>query len=538
MSESARMARAKSVKLYSTERPFSNFDLIEGRFGRSDTLPRLMSQVRCLGGKSMVVEELKLSADLVEENEDLRTATGRHFRSRAYRLSFFTRRLGRLDDLRKATDDDFVGYTIVKKDNLPEKREPCHVYESVIRKGRYLNNFIRGEQAWGCSINGLPFTVNGYLFAQQNKVTNVCAHAAIRTSAARFRAEGDLSYREMNRIVGIDHKTKRAEPGLGSDEITTILESAGARCFVSDFTLGKRSPVPFQRCIYGSIESGFPAIIFFGTASSPDSYHTIPVFGHTFNQDTWVPSADRSYFRIGAGTKYIPSDSWLSMFIGHDDNWGSNLCIPRHYLQTKRHPKPTDRRAATRARSDAESVACIIATVPKHVQLSPIRAEAIGAEYLFSILPQIPNVKSNKWSRRLKRFANESQLVLRPIVISGREYTAHLKRISDWEGERISQQFIAGIGAWVAGETLWMIELSIPELFSANKRKVGEVLLRADYKPGTNRDLMSFFFARLPGCFALYESGGASRPKYRFFPSGAEGHVELFGCEDRVRRRS
>ena len=77
-----------------------------------------------------------------------------------------------------------------------------------------------------------------------------------------------------------------------------------------------------------------------------------------------------------------------------------------------------------------------------------------------------------------------------------------------------------------------MIELSVPELFAANKRKLGEVLLWAEAKVGPKRDLNSFFLARLPGYFSLYRGGPASKPEYDFVPSGAEGHVELFGCED------
>jgi hypothetical protein len=82
-----------------------------------------------------------------------------------------------------------------------------------------------------------------------------------------------------------------------------------------------------------------------------------------------------------------------------------------------------------------------------------------------------------------------------------------------------------------------MIELSVPELFSANLRKVGEVLVRAEVLPKVDRDLGSFALARLPGYFALLDGGNPTHPRYKFIPSGAEGHVELIGCEDDVRRK-
>jgi hypothetical protein len=80
---------------------------------------------------------------------------------------------------------------------------------------------------------------------------------------------------------------------------------------------------------------------------------------------------------------------------------------------------------------------------------------------------------------------------------------------------------------------MWMIELSVPNLFSANKRKVGEVLLRAEVVAKPKRDFSNFLLARLPGYFALYDGGGAVKPKYQFIPSGAPSHVELYGCEER-----
>ena len=79
----------------------------------------------------------------------------------------------------------------------------------------------------------------------------------------------------------------------------------------------------------------------------------------------------------------------------------------------------------------------------------------------------------------------------------------------------------------------WLIELSVPELFSANRRKVGEVLLRADVDPGIKRNFNNFVIARLPGNFVLYDGGGPSNPRYTFIPSGAKSHVELYGTTNR-----
>jgi len=77
------------------------------------------------------------------------------------------------------------------------------------------------------------------------------------------------------------------------------------------------------------------------------------------------------------------------------------------------------------------------------------------------------------------------------------------------------------------------VELSVPNLFSANTRKLGEVLLRAEVPASPTRDFKNFLLARLPGYFALYKGGGALNPKFKFIPSGVKSHVQLYGCEKR-----
>jgi len=485
----------------------------------------------------MAIEKLDDPEDLREENEDLRKRNPDLASSAAWRLSFFTRRFATRRGLPDVAEKGFIGYLIFKEDTAPSFGRIGRVYESVIRPSRHDNNFVRGEQAWLCRVDGKPFRVPGYLYAQQNGLTNVCAHVALRTAAARFHPAGDMSYREMNQLLGIDHVSVKTgeENGLTTQQMVEVLEAAGARCFQADYSKPAANPPPFQKYIYGSIESGYPAIVIFGTTDPMGSLHAVPVFGHTFNEDTWVPSADLSYFRIGAGTIYIPSESWLSMFVAHDDNWGSNYCIPRHYLRPNQHPAP-GQPAPNPEETVSQCVAHVISTMPKEVQLNPVRAEIIGADYLFTILPQLPT-NDNPWAKRLSYYAKNNLLVLRPYLLTSTEYTAHLARVRDWKGNPVRAQLVNALKAKLVKERLWMIELSVPELFSANLRKVGEVLVRAETLPSMDRDLGSFVLARLPSYFALLAGGTPGNPQYQFILAGTESHVELIGCEDTALER-
>jgi hypothetical protein len=524
----ARTSPGQSLEIISIERPYSFFHLIETRFGGCQPLRRIFSQVRIQPGRTMVIEKLGDPEDLREENGDLLMRNPDFKSSVAYRLSFFTAKFATRQRLAHVTDTDFIGYAVVKEDSAPSFGTKRRVYESVIRPSRLVNNFVRGGQNWPCQVDGKLFKVNGYLYAQQNALTNVCAHVALRTAAARFR---DMSYREMNQLLGIDHvNVKMGEGnGLTTQQMQRVLEAAGAKCFPADYSNPSANPPPFQKYIYGSIESGYPAIVIFGTTDPDGGLHAVPVFGHTLNQDTWVPNADFSYFKIGEGTIYIPSESWLSMFIAHDDNWGSNYCIPRHYLRPKPHPAP-GQPAPAPEESVSQCVAHVISTMPKEVQLNPVRAEIIGADYLFTILPQLPP-NNNLWAQRLLFYAENHLLVLRPYLLDPAEYTAHLEKLKDWQGKPVRETMIDALKANLTKERLWMVELSVPELFSANLRKVGEVLVRAEISPAVDRDLGSFVLARLPGYFALLAGGTSANPQYQFIPSGADGHVQLIGCE-------
>ena len=530
----ARECSTTSQEILSVAPPFSNFDFIDSRFLEVGPIRRVFSQVRATNGKTMVVEELDPAEaqDLAEETEDLQKRLQTTVSSKVCRLSFFTKSFSTVKGLSSASDEDFIGYAIIRTD-IPASGEPIsRVYESVVRPSPRENSFVRGAQEWECCVGKQTFRVQGYLYAQQNQKTNSCAHVACRTAAARFHPNGDMTYREMNSLpqIGVDHVTN-VSGGLTNDQIVAVLEAAGARCTVADYTSPNPlnpnfTPPPFQKYLYGSVESGYPAIVFF--AAGGGDYHAIPIFGHTFDEDMWVANAELSYFSVGASTKYIPSESWLSTYIGHDDNWGSNFSIPRHFLYTKSHcdkwpsgPQPCV--------SQSDCVAYVIATMPKEVMLNPIEAEVIGAEYLLSILPQMPPL-SPLWAKRLEAYAKSHLLVLRPILLDCSRYSDHLAKLNDWDGHHIPRALVKAIKR-ISPSLMWVIELSVPELFSANRRKIGEVLLHAERKPGTQRDFDSFLLARVPGYFAFHTGGTKANPQFTFVPTGVHGHVPLWACE-------
>ena len=497
-----------------------------------------------------MLERIGKARDIEQENEDIRALAPSFRKSKTHRLSFFTRGVGTVAGISRLSPDDFLGYAIIKDDRVPKirgigrsGRRIVRIYESALRASRHENNYIRGAPAWECMAGGHRFPISTYLYAQQNGITNCCAHVALRTAAARFHSGGDVSYRMINKWVAKARGEKRwqdcaVHDGLDKKEVVGFLEHVGASCFEGDFTLKREPPAPFHKYIYGSIESGYPAIVAFtvpgagqGGEEGQPVRHAIPVFGHTFNEDIWAPNADSSYFRIGAGTSYLPSELWVSMYICHDDNWGSNFCIPRRYLYTRRLCRALSGDPDL-CRETPECVAAVVGTLPGNVKASPIQAEAIAADYLLKMLPHIPK-ECGAWAERLKYYAGESRnrAILRPVLVTGRQYADHLGKVRDWDRSRLKPR-LTSVFDTVSEDAFWMVELSVPELFSANRRKVGEILLRSDVDPGQKRDFRMFAFARLPGYFAFLKGDDPSKPQYEFVPTGLRGHVELYGCEE------
>ncbi|MFH0796964.1 MAG: hypothetical protein V2A65_07915 [Candidatus Omnitrophota bacterium] len=534
-----------STSLQLVEQPFSFFNYLESVDDLRGLLPlhRICSQARKLGAQTIITEHLRISDDVKEENADITKRFSRFSESRVWRLSFFEEKISSLKELDKNSNKGFIGYAVVKTDILPPPLgRRTRVLESVILKSQHENNYIRNAPKWKCCVAGRTFTVEGYLYAQQNGITNICAHVALRTVAARFHQNGDISYREINDLLGINHISKKIgwgenkgwneNGGLETWEICKVLETIGAECLRATYKnpITEGNSVPFQKLLYGSIESGYPAILCFAIQKER---HAIPVFGHTFNEDIWVPSAEALYFKVGPGTRYIPSELWTSMFITHDDNFGSNFCIPRHYLYTRLTcGRDQQSESPYLCPIQQERVFYVIATFPKLVKVNSVQAEVIAIDYLRSILEKFSRPTSDPWIKRLRIYATNGSIVLRPILIKGlKEYGEHLRKVRNWEGDRfnndVTKTFIQSPG----DDFFWMVEISVPELFSANNRKLGEILLKAQVPVATTRDFGNFLLTRIPGHFVFYVGGEMSNPEYRYVPCGLDNHIELYRCE-------
>jgi len=267
----------------------------------------------------------------------------------------------------------------------------------------------------------------------------------------------------------------------------------------------------FQRDLYGFIESGCPALLGFELNDPnrpPDGQdrHMIPVIGHTFNEDAWVPEAQRSYFGKDAG--YFRSENWLSSFVIHDDNVGPYFCIPRHYLKQ-------------------ENVRVIVGLKPSDTPFNAVEAEAAGFDYLNFIARTIPRMGSD-WYDRFAVFCENGLLTLRTMLVAKARYLDHLRKVETWgKDKRTLEPTLLNEFTKRLPETFWLVEASAPELFSASRRKFGEVIISAIAPMPKPLDASLLLAARLPGV-VLFDEGANFIPKL----TQLDGHTDILcGCD-------
>jgi hypothetical protein len=431
-----------------------------------------------------------------------------------HRLSFF-----KTPPNETPSGEDFLGYVIYKVDEFTgDPKIFRHVYECVIApfRGPSRNNFIHCLRTYEVRNAAGLFAVRGILYARQNDLTFVCAHVALRTALSAILPSGDISYEDINNLVGVDHvsRTVGGGSGLGPDQFEAIFKGLGLSFekIIHEPSQGLTLPTEFQRDLYGFVESGFPALMGFELDPPPGatngSRHVIPVFGHTFNEDTWLPNAQRAYF--GGDGRYYPSENWLSTFLVHDDNFGPYYCLPRSFLKQ-------------------EKFRLIYGIHLEALALRAAEAEAIGFSYIDAIAKSF-RFTGQGWYDRFVIFCRSGWLVLRTILVQKAAYLSHLNGLRDWDERSLEPESISILESHLPGK-FWLIEASATELFASSRRKFGEVLLAADKTMPKPLDTSLLIAGRLPGMYFVNQTTG-----FGVTQTQLQGHSALFSTPLRNER--
>jgi hypothetical protein len=508
---SFRSDRGKVVDWIDTgiHKHFSNFLFVDKRYGSDQVMRRVFSLARRLNYESLLIEEIFESESplLTEENAAIRLRRPDYVKSLVHRLSFF-----KTPSNQQPGPTDFCGYAVYKFDEFSGPPPKCqHVYECVMSpvRGMAENSFIHCHRTYEVRTDIGIFYVTGVLYAQQNDLTFVCAHVGLRTALSVILPEGDITYARLNSLAGVDHQNCKVGGGNGlfPVQIEQVLQSLGLsfQKLVHEPQQQLLLPIEFQRYLYGIIESGHPALMGFemdqrSPAPGSAPRHAIAVFGHTFNEDTWLPDAQKAYF--GGALGYYPSENWLSTFVVHDDNFGPYYCLPRAFLKQ-------------------EKFRLIYGVMPEDTPLSAVEAEAVGFDYLHGITAKFP-ARGEDWYDRFTVFTRLGGLVLRTFLIRKAAYISHLHGLRDWSDTMLETACVDSFSNRLP-ERFWMVEASAPELFASSRRKFGELLLSANQIVPRPLDISLLIAGRLPGVYLINQ--GRS---FAVNPTALRGHSGLF----------
>jgi len=525
--DSHRLVNPNSLEVFDFGSSFSSFDFVDNYFpGNPGTLysgirsaRRIFSLARSFEAKTLVVENINPNGIVQEEVEDIATLYPDYIPGEVKRLSFFRKPFDSSRDIAEIGNSDLIGYAILKQDTVPSEPDlpRWHIFESVFPKYEHKHNCVPNLKSYNVSIGDTKFAVQGLMYCQQNGLNKACAQVALRSLLSRLLPGDDIGYRQLNSLA----QSHNPADGLTPQQMRAVLNGVGVEFNDIDYeeeerhNSAVRADVPFQNFLYSVIEAGCGGLLGFsmsGPQATP-SRHIIPFFGHTFNKDTWAPDADVAYFNIGGGVGYVPSSSWTSSFIGHDDNFGPNFCVPRLYVRPKQ-------------------VQYVVELRKNGVQYGGLIAEAQALQYLYSICKYLNN--ENAWSRRLTYYADPhiQRVILRTVCIKRSIYLQHLAVLEDGTGNKENPELPRRLESFLP-DTIWMVEVSIPQLFPANERKIGEILLNAAKERDVSKNCASkidfslFLMARMPAEYFFLSEANQREPSFARIPSKLTSHVPL-----------
>ncbi|RZL85932.1 MAG: hypothetical protein EOP66_00150 [Sphingomonas sp.] len=500
----------------------------------SSPLHRLATLARKQGARALVIEDASRLDHVREEISSIDLSSGGGGAAEATLFSFLTE-VPENEDITSIGDKALIGQCTVINYRRRDAGsfDTTFVHEAVfatpsLRSGEpLLNNFINCHADFEVSVLGRQFRVEGLYYAQQNGITSVCAHACIKMVARTLDAGRNApSTDRINSIVG----GEAPEDGMFVDQIRDGL-AALTGCEVRIVDCQGVTPAEYVSVLTSAADSGDLALLVFQTkpnagrdpAAEPrDSQvtnHVVVIYGYTRNSDEWHPQALPEYSG-GPDATHSPASAWVDHFIIHDDNFGPYLTLSSHAIEANKEVRAEKivivrRLSTTLEAHTAEAAAAMIMS---------------QATQLFA-----DDARDNKWLNYLLRYSRP--LVMRPILLTREEYCDHILTTECHDGSRLDDDAVRPLRDHLP-DVLWMVEFTLPDLFTGNHSKLGEVLLDGGGGAASSftTDLISGI--RVPSRFLLAQNGeardigaflqpkGGNARKMRSF--GLLGHSPLY----------
>ena len=506
-------------RFFDCRRPHSFYDFVEWctqdthaawPVSRMCNIMRKRQQRRSEGGQdhplSAVVEPLADSTPGSSiDDKLLRDLLEKEITSQLLRVSFFLDRVEKAEDIRPGLQQAYQGYFILKR-ITPIGGSPFgHVFEAIIDASEpILNNYVHAQSDFQQEVCGCSFRSTGSYFCQQNGVSTVCAHDAL-LSALMSMANGppEAQIREcLHRALRVPD----GQPGPQLRQMVRALNELGVACTAQDLETAPTLE-DYRGLVYATIESGFPAVIGFTTANER---HAITVVGHTFNSDSWMPEVEFGYGASADTARYHTSYDWIPHWIVNDGNLGMYYCLEANRMRlTPSGPHVPD--GPVPFPEPLKAVA-VIGLYEEDADIVVRNAE----EKVSLLLGELTDVLArtdaaaqhdpqSKWLKRLLRSGRDDVSpgpILRTLQITKDQYVSHLVNEPDWNNSTLAPEQRKTITARLLPllpPRVWMTEFTLVNLFTANRRKLGEVIYKSSWSRSAQVLGSDLLFVRLPG---------------------------------------
>ncbi|MBI5442087.1 MAG: hypothetical protein HY900_12855 [Deltaproteobacteria bacterium] len=464
---------------------------------------RLCTLMRKMGVQSAIVETLPFETpELVGEKEALDTYFGESLTAEVFRLSFSRIPVINPDDILRLPSEGAILSSSIVFNLRPSGRDWfSYVFSSIVGRPRLqvpgteaypllLNNYIHSSQTFRCQIALSPteraeFNIVGTFFCQQNLFTSRCAHAALSTALNNTVAGAhQLVYpHHLNKVLGLASGSSSTglHPGLNNQDIAALVSYYNLRLESKEYFSSIDANNGYADHLYRYVESGFPCLLGFTTAIER---HIVPVVGHTLNSDMWRPEAEPAYKRVGP-VSYRPASQWVDHFIVHDDNFGMYFCLPIDAL----------RRATLPSHDKPFRAFAGFTITPPEVKNPPQICEwaslSLLQHFLGALVPTMYG--THYWFRELTGAVLQGgvrPMVVRTLLVKKTDYLLHLELKDNEENVFGPAEIALQVDHLPA--SFWLTEVSIPDLYTANKTKLGDILFRSDRElpvimPGTTQ---------------------------------------------------
>ena len=522
-------------QLIPCERGYSFFfDLIDRLWKGPNSQPihRVCTLMRKMQVTCFVSEDLELNDELLAEKADaVARCDGelRHFDAR--RLTFFRQQPNPASwrDLDKLS---CLGCVIIVTMVLPDNQERSYLLESVVRspcvfvpthdsKSRaetITNYYVHCTRQFPTTIgtrrDNLVLTMEGSFFSQQNCLTHVCAHAALRMAINSCPAYNGpkLTNRRINDMLDIKHKCAKdrigryqqtdecAHCGLDKGQIAEVARELGFSVLPADFS--RQPQIDYADYAYPFVESHCPVILGIERplfdrpieprARRPVMQHVVTILGHTINSDRWNTEARWGYGAV-PDEEYSPSSEWCDHFVISDDNYGMYLALPTEMIKNFLVPRFNANLHAVMA----------LALVPSGVEIAGYFAERASQAVAQDLLQRGAPQGDHRWFSCLKHH----RFVCRTLLQTPKEYLAWARTSHDSDGHDLTHSaiYLDVLSALLHGRShVWVTEITLPNIYVGNKHKLGDIITAADVKVTKSEDLYAaVILAWLPAAFYI-----------------------------------